>query len=194
MKSLIIRLSQWIAIAGIGVLSIIVTGIIVGENAAHALPEYASNTGEPCATCHVNPGGGGPRTLRGLLWVSQGRQDQVPEIGNILIAPGVSDGLELYDLACAACHGKFGEGLFGTALVLSGISENKIATTILRGRERSGMPGFEGQLTDEQLAVLVEYVTGIASGDIEAPPAAYKLPPPKFACDDSYPVLKCGGN
>ncbi|MDP2776323.1 MAG: hypothetical protein Q8O48_01665, partial [Anaerolineales bacterium] len=31
----------------------------------HALPEYAERTDESCATCHVNPGGGGPRTLRG---------------------------------------------------------------------------------------------------------------------------------
>jgi hypothetical protein len=28
---------------------------------AYALPEYATRTGDPCATCHVNPAGGGAR-------------------------------------------------------------------------------------------------------------------------------------
>ena len=194
MKSLLIQFSQWIAIAVIAVLSIFITGYVVGESSVHALPEYASNTGEPCATCHVNPGGGGPRTLRGLLWVANGRPDAVPEIGNIQIAPGVDDGLEIYDLACAACHGRFGEGLFGTALVRSGIAESKIKTTILRGRERSGMPAFEGQLSDHQLELLVAYVTGLASGSIEAPPASYLLPPAEFACQEYSAVTKCGGN
>ena len=30
-----------------------------------ALPQYAAATGQPCATCHVNPAGGGPRNATG---------------------------------------------------------------------------------------------------------------------------------
>src|SRR3990170_4668320 len=42
----------------------------VGSRPVQALPEYATRTGEPCAACHVSAGGGGPRTLRGLLWAA----------------------------------------------------------------------------------------------------------------------------
>ena len=33
----------------------------------HAYPEYTDRTGDQCTACHVNPAGGGPRTLRGLI-------------------------------------------------------------------------------------------------------------------------------
>ena len=69
-------------------------------------PEYATLTGEGCATCHVSPGGGGPRTLRGLLWAVRGKPAKVPTLPGVLIAPNVTDGAELYDIACAACHGE----------------------------------------------------------------------------------------
>ena len=194
MKSLLVRLSQYAVIAGISLFVIAAVGIIMGENPAHALPEFVDRTGEPCSTCHVNPGGGGPRTLRGLLWAAQGRPDQVPELGNILIAPGVEDGVELYDIACSACHGSSGEGLFGLALSGSGISDTMIRAITLFGLERSGMPGFEGQFTNEQLEKLVEYVTGIASGEIEPAPLSYPLPPGKLVCIVSPETDRCGGN
>ena len=194
MKSLVVRLSQYAVIAGISLFVISAVGIIMGENPAHALPEFVARTGEPCSTCHVNPGGGGPRTLRGLLWAAQGRPDQVPELGNILIAPGVEDGVELYDIACASCHGASGEGLFGLALSGSGISDTMIRAITLFGLERSGMPGFEGQFTDEQLEALVVYAAGIASGEIEPAPATYPLPPGKLECIVSPETDRCGGN
>jgi mono/diheme cytochrome c family protein len=46
---------------------------------AQALPEYASQTGEPCATCHVSPSGGGPRGPRGQAWVASGKPGAVPD-------------------------------------------------------------------------------------------------------------------
>lgn len=194
MRLALFRLLQIIGLAMIGVIFFLVGGVMWGERPAHALPEYAARTGEPCATCHVNPGGGGPRTLRGLLWAAQGRPDEVPQIGDVLLAPGVMDGIELYDIACSACHGISGEGLFGLALTGSGLRESKIRSAILRGRERSGMPAFEGQFTEEQLDALVEYVSGIASGKIEPAPITYPLPPGKFECVE-YPGGKsCGGN
>ena len=173
--------------------TIFVTGLMTKERPVHALPEYAARTGEACATCHVNPGGGGPRTLRGLLWAANGRPDQVP-ILNMLIAPGVDNGAELYDITCAGCHGFAGEGLFGIALTDSGLSESKIQSTIDRGRERSGMPAFEGQLSDAQLEVLVTFVTGIASGDLDPQPNSYALPPAEFTCNPALDTEKCGGN
>jgi len=46
---------------------------------AGALPEYASQTGEPCASCHVSPSGGGPRGPRGQAWVASGKPGAVPD-------------------------------------------------------------------------------------------------------------------
>ena len=40
---------------------------------AYALPEYATRTGEACATCHVNPAGSGARA-RSRVVVGCGRQ------------------------------------------------------------------------------------------------------------------------
>ncbi len=189
------RILQWIGLGALAVFVFLVSGILWGEQPAHALPEYASRTGEPCATCHVNPGGGGPRTLRGLLWAAQGRPDEVPVLENFLIAPGVEDGQELYEIACAGCHGAAGEGLFGIALVDSGLRENKIRSTIERGRERSGMPSFAGQFTETQLEALVAYVYGLGSGKIEPPPASYPLESPvTTGCVDAFVSGSCGGN
>lgn len=194
MKTQIIRLLQFLCTAVVGVLVIILFEILAGDSVAHALPEFAANTGEPCATCHVNPGGGGPRTLRGLLWSARGRPDKVPEIGNILIALGVADGVDLYDIACAACHGVSGEGLFGAALVSTGLSENSIRDAILRGKERSGMPSFNNRFTGEQIEALVKYIAGIASGSLEPAPISYPLPPAQLECMDNETLVKCGGN
>jgi len=194
MKLRLTRFLQILVIAIIGLGVFLAIGIVDGGQPVHALPEYTSRTGEACSTCHVNPGGGGPRTLRGLLWAAQGRPDEVTGLANILIAPGVSDGTELYDIACAACHGSAGEGLFGTALVGSGLQANKISSSILRGRERSGMPAYEGQFTDEQLETLVGYVVNLSSGEIEPPPLSYPLEPALFNCAENADGAPCGGN
>ena len=160
----------------------------------HALPEYAARTGEACATCHVNPGGGGPRTLRGLIWSAKGRPDAVPELPGVLLAPGVQDGAELFEYACSACHGPNGEGLFGTAIANSGLSESKVRAAILRGRLRSGMPAFEGQFTDAQLDALVIFSQGLANGAVDLPPASYPLPAGELTCLSQTEPISCGGN
>lgn len=48
-------------------------------SSADALPEYASQTGEPCASCHVSPSGGGPRGPRGQAWVASEKPGYVPD-------------------------------------------------------------------------------------------------------------------
>src|SRR5512146_38571 len=87
-----------------------------GGQPVYALPEYAARTGEPCAACHVSAGGGGPRTLRGLLWSAKGKPDKVPILPGMMLAPHVADGGELYQIACAGCHGIKGEGLSARGL------------------------------------------------------------------------------
>lgn len=60
------------------------------ESSARALPEYSAQTGEPCATCHVSPSGGGQRGPRGQAWVGSGKPGQVPELLDALEILGVS--------------------------------------------------------------------------------------------------------
>ena len=160
----------------------------------HALPEYANRTGEPCATCHVSPGGGGPRTLRGLIWASRGKLDKVPELAGVLAAPGAIEGAEIYEIACSACHGKHGEGLFGRELVNSGLSEGKIRSQVLAGRVRSGMPPFEGKFTPAQLDTLTAFVAEIASGAATPLPDSFPLEPGHLTCVPSPDNPNCGGN
>lgn len=56
---------------------------------AHALPEYAVQTGEPCSTCHVSPSGGGPRGPRGQAWVASAKPSVVPNLTESLSLLGV---------------------------------------------------------------------------------------------------------
>ena len=193
-KITIIKTAQFAVLLILAVGTMFVVGLLVKERPVHALPEYATRTGEACSACHVNPGGGGPRTMAGLLWSAQGNPDEMPSI-NIPIAPDVSDGQELYDIACASCHGLAGEGLFGPAVVGSGLQARKIESSIIRGRERSGMPAYEGQLTEEQLAALVNYTAGLSSGQIEPPPNSYPLPDGQLSCESNpSDPTRCGGN
>ncbi len=52
---------------------------LAGRHEVRALPEYASQTGEPCATCHISPSGGGSRTVRGQAWVGSSKPGAVPD-------------------------------------------------------------------------------------------------------------------
>ncbi len=180
-----------IALMVIGIFSFI---LFWSATPGHALPEYANRTGEPCATCHVSPGGGGPRTLRGLIWASRGKPDKVPELAGVMAAPGATDGAEIYEIACSACHGKQGEGLFGVALVNSGLSADKIRSQVLNGRVRSGMPPFEGKFTSSQLDALTAFVADMASGIATPIPDSYPLDIGRLTCIPSPENPNCGGN
>ena len=54
-----------------------------------AMPEYAARVGEPCASCHVSPAGGGLRNVRGQAWVAENKPGQVPSTLDALKILGV---------------------------------------------------------------------------------------------------------
>ena len=170
-----------------------IVSLITPTTPAHALPEFAARTGEACGTCHVSAGGGGPRTLRGMLWAARGKPDAVPQLPGVLLAPGVEDGAELFDIACSGCHGGKGEGLFGVKLAGTSLKASKIESTIKRGRERSGMPPFDGLFSDTQLQSLVDYVAGLADGSIK-PADSYPLEAGVLKCAANETLVTCGGN
>lgn len=167
--------------------------VLITPRPTQALPEYAQRTGEPCATCHVSPGGGGPRTMRGLLWIADGRPDKVRAFAGILLAPGVTDPQALYDRACAACHGGKGEGGSAAVLLNFDFSESLIRRKILQGAPNFGMPNFQGQFTDAQIDTLAKYVSGLAAGRI-VPLDSYPLPPAEQTCGSNGVETGCGGN
>lgn len=189
-------LIHYLQLLGIAAIALFIfLAISSSSNSVQALPEFSHRTGEPCAVCHVNPGGGGPRTLRGALWAAQGRADAVPALPGVLLAPGVTDGAELYEIACATCHGLYGEGLFGRRITNTGVKESKIRTNILKGRLNSGMPSFDGMFTDEQLQALIDYTLALSTGKAEIPPDSYPLGSPAFKCSSqSTSSETCGGN
>ncbi len=176
------RFKQYVLLFGLAAVVVIALTFWAGNHTVYALPEYSARTGESCATCHVSAGGGGPRTLRGLLWSAQGRPDKVPALPGILIAPRVTDGAELYGIACSGCHGSKGEGLSAMGLANTKISQDAMRAFIVEGILKLGMPSFKDQLTSSQLNSLVTYVTGLSSGAIQPPPDTYPLPPMQFRC------------
>jgi len=159
-----------------------------------ALPEYAALTGESCGVCHVNPGGGGPRTLRGLLWAARGKPVQLPALPTMLLAPDVQDGYELYGIACAGCHGAKGEGSSAIGLAGTGISASATRSYLLQGIQPLGMPGFKGQLTDAQVDALVNFVTDLATGKVPPPPDSYPLAPAQLHGKPAHPPTASEGN
>ena len=67
----------------------IVFTLAFASQPTQALPEYSTQTGEPCATCHVSPSGGGLRTPRGQAWVGAGKPGVVPDLTASLELLGV---------------------------------------------------------------------------------------------------------
>ena len=67
----------------------IVLTLVLTSQPTQALPEYSTQTGEPCATCHISPSGGGLRTPRGQAWVGTGKPGTVPDLSESLEILGV---------------------------------------------------------------------------------------------------------
>jgi mono/diheme cytochrome c family protein len=62
---------------------------LLPASTAGALPEYSAQTGEPCASCHISPSGGGPRGPRGQAWVASNKPGAVPDTLQALELLGV---------------------------------------------------------------------------------------------------------
>ena len=162
-----LRSLVWIGLgAAVGLL------IFAARPAAHALPEYATRTGESCASCHVSPAGGGPRTVRGTLWIAAGRPDQVPPLpgaadaGEAAAAPA-DDGALYAKFACAGCHGAAGEGGAGPALDRAELPADQVTQVIRNGR--GTMMGLKSNtLSDAELAGLVRFVQAVGHGEVKA--------------------------
>jgi mono/diheme cytochrome c family protein len=186
----------------------IVLGVLIGlllfafQRPAHALPEYATRTGQTCATCHVNPAGGGPRTLRGLLWLAEGRPDQVPPLPSSEEEVGDSalDGAALFEkFTCSGCHGPNGEGGVGPALNQVELPTDEISQVTRNGQ--GAMMGYQPDvMSDAELDAIVQYVQALGRGEIETGFLLEKrpLPPAQLTCgtDLSASPLRtnCGGN
>ena len=184
---------------GIGVLA----GLLFFVTWPHvnAYPEYADRTGEQCTACHINPAGGGPRTLRGLLWIADGRQDQVPQLPTAAGAGGDNalDGATLFaDFECYRCHGVVGEG--GIAPTLIGTPWTVEQLTDLLRNGIGAMKGYAPErMADAQMQALIPYVQAIGRGEIEAGIILQQRPldPIRRACDSGLrPSTRtdCGGN
>jgi mono/diheme cytochrome c family protein len=68
-----------------------------------------------------------------------------------------ADGEAVFANNCASCHGAEGAG--GTAPALAGrgdLDENEVETIVRNGG--GGMPAFEGQLEDDEIDAVVDYV------------------------------------
>jgi mono/diheme cytochrome c family protein len=71
-----------------------------------------------------------------------------------------STGAEIYASNCATCHGADGGGGVGPQLSDGAVIEaypNAVDEAIVINDGRGAMPGFEGELTPEQIVAVVEY-------------------------------------
>lgn len=76
----------------------------------------------------------------------------------------IARGKQVYAASCAACHGENARGSVGPDLTASrykfGKSRAEIVISIAEGRP-GGMPGFKGQLSQEQIEGVTEYVLSL---------------------------------
>ncbi len=70
-------------------LTLLVLLFITLATPARAMPDYATRLGEPCATCHFSPSGGGLRNVRGQAWVAEAKPAAVPSTTDALAILGV---------------------------------------------------------------------------------------------------------
>jgi mono/diheme cytochrome c family protein len=192
-----LRSIAWIAL---GVLAGLL--IFAFQRPAHALPEYATRTGQTCATCHVNPAGGGPRTLRGLVWLAEGRPDQVPPLPGSAEEVGDSDldGAALFErFTCSGCHGSNGEGGVGPALNRVELPADEISQVTRDGQ--GAMMGYKPDvMSDAELDAIVQYVQALGRGEIETGIVLEKRPLPsaQLTCGTELSAAPsradCGGN
>ncbi|MGJ8681810.1 c-type cytochrome [Paraglaciecola sp.] len=80
----------------------------------------------------------------------------------------ISEGKDLYETTCAACHGKDLSGGAGFNLKdetwVHGDQPNEILANIKKGFGQAGMPGFEAVYSEAQLQSIVDYVLSKRQG------------------------------
>jgi cytochrome c oxidase cbb3-type subunit 3 len=80
---------------------------------------------------------------------------------------GDVDAKALYAGKCAMCHGADAKGGFGPDLTLPadkyeyGKSREALTVSIVQGRGNGKMPGFAGQLADNEIAALIDYLLAL---------------------------------
>lgn len=79
---------RWIPIMALALT--LLGALLMAGQPTYALPEYATTTGEPCASCHISPSGGGLRSVRGQAWVGDGKPGMVPDLSTSLELLGVN--------------------------------------------------------------------------------------------------------
>jgi len=83
-------------------------------------------------------------------------------VGGVSLAgPALADGAKVYADACAACHMPNGEGIEGAFPKLKGSAlvvgpQDALAGVLMVGR--GGMPGFAGDLSDDQISEVLTYI------------------------------------
>lgn len=81
------------------------------------------------------------------------------EVSLITLLPPEEMGRALYESNCAPCHGSDGKGGLGPGLVFNSFiqakSDQELIDFMLAGQDGTAMEGFEGILTEEELANLV---------------------------------------
>lgn len=160
-----------------------------------APPPYA--TGVVAATDHACAD-----EIRGLLegYGVISAEQLVPVDLETLLAEGprprlihrAEEGLPLYELHCARCHGPEGIAATGALAPVDLVRSVQRFTwpgflyIVLNGRQQNGMPGFRGSLEHAEIEWIYQYVRERAHGTIQPSAAALEsaktqVPPPTTA-------------
>jgi hypothetical protein len=113
-------------LAGTGLL--VLLPLLAQPITALATPDIARQTGQPCSTCHVNPGGGGPRNAVGQAFEALPNHDADPAAAWAqLVASGRAGGPAAVQVPAAlpragdgAVPSGWGAAVGGAVLVLAG--------------------------------------------------------------------------
>jgi cytochrome c len=83
------------------------------------------------------------------------------------------EGWKQYMVHCARCHGDDAMGGvmapdLRSSVKKGAVDQQSFHTVVVEGRREKGMPGFKGQINDEQVGRIYEYVAARASGKLKA--------------------------
>ena len=85
-----------------------------------------------------------------------GKEGRVEEV--LALEGDATNGAEVYAVNCAGCHGADGGG--GSGPNIQGEdSEEEVAGVVLEGEDE--MPSYDGDLTDQEIADVVAFVTTV---------------------------------